>query len=202
MQSTDRNNFSRRKFLRTTGSAAAVLGFPTIIPSSALGNADVPAPSGRIVVAGIGIGGQGRGDQDRHLENSNVQYVAVCDVRKKMRNEARDRTNNHYKNNDCKAYGDYRELLARTDIDAVHIGTPDHWHAVQIIDAFRAGKDVFCQKPETRTMREGELIIEAAKRYNRVFSGGSQRVLEDYRGIGDEDANRYLDTARRDPWQI
>lgn len=179
----DKTNISRRRFLKKSGAATAVLGFPTIIPSSALGNADVPPPSGRVVLGGIGIGNQGRGDQGAFLGNKDVQYVAVCDVRKGHRNKAKEKVDSHYKNTDCAAIGDFRELLARPDIDAVHIATPDHWHAVQIIEAFRAGKDVFCQKPETRTMREGALIIEAAKRYGRVFSGGSQRVLQDYRGI-------------------
>ena len=183
MPSTDKTHFSRRRFLRNTGAAATVLGFPTIIPSSALGNADVPAPSGRVVIGGIGIGNMGRGDQGAFLGNKDVQYVAVCDVRKRHREEAKEKVNARYKNNDCAAHVDFREMLARPDIDAVHIATPDHWHAVQIIEAFRAGKDVFCQKPETRTLREGALMVEAAKRYSRVFSGGSQRVLEDYRGI-------------------
>ncbi len=93
----------------------------------------------------------------------------------------------HYNNNDCKAYNDFRELLARTDIDAVHIATPDHWHAIIAIEACRNGKDVYCQKPETLTLREGPLMIAAARRYGRVFSGGSQRVLGDYR--------KYVDPA-------
>ncbi|UCF34015.1 MAG: Gfo/Idh/MocA family oxidoreductase, partial [Phycisphaerales bacterium] len=101
------------------------------------------------------------------------------------RNVLRDRKGNidkRYGNRDCKAYGDFRDLLARTDIDAVHIATPDHWHAIMIIEACRNGKDVYCQKPETFTLREGRLVVNAARRYNRVVSGGSQRVLQDYRG--------------------
>ncbi|HWB03140.1 MAG TPA: Gfo/Idh/MocA family oxidoreductase [Verrucomicrobiales bacterium] len=179
----DKNKLTRRRFLKTTGAATAVLGFPTIIPSSALGNADTPPPSNRIVMGGIGIGNMGSGDQGAFLGKKDVQYVAVSDVRKKQLNAAKDRADKRYQNTDCKAYGDFRELLARPDIDAVHIATPDHWHAIMVIEACRAGKDVFCQKPETRTLREGPLMIEAAKRYGRVVSGGSQRVLEDYRGI-------------------
>lgn len=174
---------TRRSFLKSTGAAGATLGFPTIIPSSALGNADKPAPSNRIVMGGIGIGNMGRGDHNGFLNRGDVQYVAACDVRKGALNQARDKTNAKYSNKDCKAYNDYRELLARDDIDAVHVATPDHWHALVVIDACRAGKDVFCQKPETRTLREGPLMIEAAKRYGRVVSGGSQRVLEDYKSV-------------------
>ena len=77
-------------------------------------------------------------------------------------------------------------MLARDDIDAVHIATPDHWHAIMVIEACRTGKDAFCQKPETRAFREGPLMVEAARRYGCVVSGGSQRVLQDYRGVVDK----------------
>ena len=108
-----------------------------------------------------------------------------ADVRKGVRDAAKNRVDQHYGNKDCKAYNDFRELLARTDIDAVHVATPDHWHAIMVIEACRNGKDVYCQKPETRTLREGPLMVEAARRYGRVVSGGSQRVLEDYRKMVD-----------------
>jgi hypothetical protein len=183
MQPTDPHTTTRRNFLKATGSATAAIGFPTIIPSSVLGNTETPPPSERIVVGGIGLGNMGGGDLGAFLNNKSVQYVAVCDVRKGVRNGAKDKVDNTYKSKDCTAYNDFRELLAREDIDAVHIATPDHWHAIMVIEACRAGKDAFCQKPETRTLREGSLMIDAARRYNRVVSGGSQRVLEDYRGI-------------------
>lgn len=174
---------NRRHFLKTTSLSAAAIGFPTIIPSTALGNAEVPPPSERIVVAGIGIGKQGRGDMVSFLNDRNVQYVAVCDVRKSARAEAKRKVDYHLKNKNCQEYNDYREVLARTDIDAVHIASPDHWHAQMTIDACRAGKDVYCQKPETRTLREGKLVVDAARRYGRVVSGGSQRVFQDYRAL-------------------
>lgn len=169
---------SRRDFLKSTSAAFAV---PYIITSSALGNADRPAASDRIVVAGIGIGNMGRGDQGAFLGRKDVQYVAACDVREANREQSKTRVDEHYGNKDCQVYNDFRELLARTDIDAVHIATPDHWHALIVIEACRQGKDVYCQKPETLTLREGPLMIAAARRYGRVVSGGSQRVLEDYR---------------------
>jgi len=169
---------TRRTFLAAAGATLAV---PYFIPSSALGNADTPPPSDRIVMGGIGIGNMGRGDQGAFLGRKDVQYVAASDVRKGVREEAKKKVDGHYKNSDCKIYNDFRELLDRTDIDAVHIATPDHWHAVMVIAACRSGKDVYCQKPETKTLREGPLMIEAARRYSRVVSGGSQRVLEDYK---------------------
>ena len=169
---------TRREFLKTAGAAIAV---PYVITSAALGAEDVPPASDRIVMGGIGIGNMGRGDQGAFLGRPDVQYVAVSDVRKGARDQAKGKVDDHYKNTDCQAYNDFRELLARTDIDAVHVATPDHWHAIMVIEACRSGKDVYCQKPETRTLREGSLMVEAARRYSRVVSGGSQRVLEDYR---------------------
>jgi predicted dehydrogenase len=171
---------TRRDFIKTASAAIAV---PYIITSSALGNQDRPPASDRIVMGGIGIGNMGNGDQGAFLGRGDVQYVATCDVRTGVRENSKARIDNHYKNKDCKAYNDFRELLARDDIDAVHVATPDHWHAIMVIEACRNGKDVYCQKPETRTLREGPLMVEAARRYSRVVSGGSQRVLEDYKNI-------------------
>ncbi|MCL4207068.1 MAG: Gfo/Idh/MocA family oxidoreductase [Pirellulaceae bacterium] len=171
---------TRREFLKAAGAALAV---PYVITSNALGSDEVAPASDRIVMGGIGIGNMGRGDQGAFLGRSDVQYVAVCDVRKGALNQAKGKVDERYKNSDCQAYNDFRELLARPDIDAVHIATPDHWHAVQVIEACRQGKDVYCQKPETRTLREGRLMIDAARRYSRVVSGGSQRVMDDYREV-------------------
>jgi len=159
---------------------------PYVITSSALGQNGVPPASDRIVMGGIGIGNMGNGDQDAFLSRPDVQYVAVCDVRAGVREAAKGKVDKRYNNTDCQAYNDFRELLSRPDIDAVHVATPDHWHAIMVIEACRQGKDVYCQKPETRTLREGPLMVEAARRYARVVSGGSQRVLDDYRGIVDK----------------
>ena len=169
---------SRRDFLKAATLAAAT---PYIYTSVARANADRPPPSDRIVMGGIGIGNMGRGDQGAFLNRKDVQYVAVCDVREEVREKSKEGIDRHYNNKDCQVYNDFRELLARPDIDAIHIATPDHWHAIMVIEACRNGKDVYCQKPETFTMREGPLMIAAARRYGRVVSGGSQRVLEDYR---------------------
>lgn len=169
----------RRRFLKAT---AASVAFPYLIPASAMGNAGAVVPSNRIVMAGIGIGNMGRGDLGSFLGRDDVQYVAVCDVKRDVRDSQMNRVNEKYGNKDCKAYHHFHEVLARGDIDAVHCATPDHWHAIIVLEACRNGKDIYCQKPETKTLREGKLMIDAARRYSRVVSGGSQRMLEDYRG--------------------
>lgn len=174
---------TRRTFIKTGAATAAAA--PYVITSTALGNSERPPASDRIVMGGIGIGNMGRGDSNDFRKRDDVQYVAVCDVRTQFRDEAKAKTDEHYGNKDCQLYNDFRELLAREDIDAVHIATPDHWHAIMVIEACRQGKDVYCQKPETRTLREGPLMVEAGRRYSRVVSGGSQRVLNDYRQIVD-----------------
>jgi len=179
-----KKNSTRRDFLKKASAAgAAAVAAPYVITSSALGDDKRPPASDRIVMGGIGIGNMGRGDQGAFLGRGDVQYVAVSDVRRGVREGSKKKIDARYKNADCTAYNDFRELLARDDIDAVHIATPDHWHAIMVIEACRAGKDVYCQKPESRTLREGPLMVEAARRYARVVSGGSQRVMNDYKGV-------------------
>lgn len=170
---------SRRQFLQVS---AAMLAMPTLVPASALGAEGRPPASERIVMAGIGIGSQGGGDQGAFLGRNDVQYVAVCDVKKSVREGSKRRIDQRYGDTGCAMYSDFRELLARPDIDAVHVATPDHWHAIIVIEACRQGKDVYCQKPESLTIREGRAMVQAARRYGRVVSGGSQRVMEDYMG--------------------
>jgi hypothetical protein len=131
-------------------------------------------------MATIGCGGQGTGDMGGFMGFPEVQMVAVCDPVPEHRDRARQKVNDRYKTQDCKAYTDFRDVLARDDIDAVLIGTPDHWHAIITVEACKAGKDVYCEKPECLTIREGRAMVDAVRRYSRVFSGGSQRVLGDY----------------------
>jgi hypothetical protein len=168
---------SRRQFLKAS---AATLALPYFIPGSALGKNGRTPPSERVVMGGIGIGNQGGGDQGAFLGRDDVQYVAVCDVKKAVREGSKNRIDQHYGDKGCTPYTDFRALLARPDIDAVHVATPDHWHAVIVTAACRAGKDVYCQKPESLTIREGRTMVETARRFNRVVSGGSQRVMGDY----------------------
>lgn len=154
--------------------AGATLAMPTIIPARAFG------ANSRITMAGIGMGGRGRGDLNGFMRFDDVQVVAVCDVVQSHAEMAKKRVDERYGNQDCVIDRDYRNLLTRDDIDTVMIATPDHWHAIISIEAMRNGKDVFCEKPETLTVQDGRAMADAVRRYGRVFSGGSQRVWGDY----------------------
>jgi hypothetical protein len=170
-------HLSRRGFLKGMIAAGAA---PLIVPATVLGKGERPAPSNRIVIGAIGMGGRGTGDMSDLTGRREVQMVAVCDVIRDHVLNAKNHVDTHYRTKDCAAVNDFRDITSRDDIDAVMIGTPDHWHATIACDAMRQGKDVFCEKPETLTVREGQTMIECARRYDRVFSGGSQRVWEDY----------------------
>jgi hypothetical protein len=181
---TNQSRVTRRLFLQ---GAAAVAAAPYIIPASARGAAGRPAPSQRITMGFVGVGGQGSGDMGGFMGFPEVQAVAVCDVDSRARLAAKRRAEDRYAQEraggtfkGCDDYLDFRDLCARPDIDAVFCATPDHWHALVTCEAMRNGKDVYCEKPETLTIREGRIMIETARRYGRVFSGGSQRVWEDY----------------------
>ena len=163
---------TRRGFLRKC--AAATIGLPVFVNAKAFGAND------RIVMGCIGMGGQGRGDMGGFMGFGDVRVVAVCDVVESHRKQAEDQVNGRYGNKDCKGYRDFRDVVARDDIDAIFIGTPDHWHALVSIAAMKNGKDVYCEKPETLTVREGREMVTVARTYGRVFSGGSQRVWGDY----------------------
>lgn len=169
-------NINRRRFLKTAaGTTLAAVGFPYIIPSSALGKAGSIAPSNRIVMGAIGVGGQGTYDMRGFLDKEEVQMVAVCDVDANHYTRAKKIIDEKYQNSDCKIYGDFRELIDRGDLDAVLLALPDHWHAIVAIAAARAGLDIHGQKPLARTIREGRAICEAIKRYGIVWQTGSQQ---------------------------
>jgi len=171
-------SLNRRSFLKVAGTAA--VGLPNIITSNALGANGVPAASGRIVMAGLGMGGRGQGVLGEFLNFKEIQVVAVNDVQKNNLKGAEKRVNGKYGNTDCATYEDYREVLARSDIDMVFCGAPAHWHAQMMVDACKAGKDVMCEKPLTLTIGEGRKIVDAARQYGRIAAGGSQRVLQDF----------------------
>jgi predicted dehydrogenase len=158
---------------RATAASVGVLGLSHIVPSSALGRDGTVAPSNRIVMGCIGTGGQGGGNMHAFMGNKDVQVVAVCDVDANHRNANRDAVNKHYGNTGCVAYKDFRDLVARKDIDAVSIATPDHWHALTSIAAAKAGKDIYCEKPLANSVGEGRAICNAVRQNQRILQTGS-----------------------------
>jgi len=184
---THRNGLSRRQFLkRAAGTSAGAVGFPYIVSSSVLGKAEGPrkagthsiAPSERITMGCIGVGWQGGSNMNSFLREKDCQIVAVCDVDKNHLQSAVNQVNEEYKNKDCAAYADYRELLARDDIDSVSLGLPDHWHAIPAIEAARSGKDIFGEKPLSHNLREGRAMCDAVERYGRIWQTGSWQRSE------------------------
>ncbi|MDQ3815550.1 MAG: Gfo/Idh/MocA family oxidoreductase [Armatimonadota bacterium] len=164
------HHLTRRQFLH---SAAATLAAPYLITSSALGqNGQAPA-NDRIGIGFIGLGGMGGGHFNGYLGHGRTRIVAVCDVNAATREQYRQRAEEKYPG--VAAYNDFRELLARDDIDAVVIATPDHWHAIISIEAAKAGKDIYCEKPLSLTIREAQEMRETARRHDVVFQTGSQQ---------------------------
>jgi predicted dehydrogenase len=155
---------NRRRFLGGTGLALAA---PTLIASRALGGADKRPANDRVVAALVGAGGRGMGLLGIH-DDPGCTIAAVCDVDRQRMTAAKNRIGA------CDAYQDFRHILDRKDIDAVLIGTPDHWHAAITVMACQAGKDVYCEKPLCRTVAEGRAMVEAARRYQRVVQMGTQ----------------------------
>ncbi len=174
------SGMSRRDFIR--GVAAGAVAVPWIISRTALGADEKPAASERITLGFIGIGYQTRGHLSHYLGQKETQVLAVCDVDTKRREHAKKMVEDRYAKDTkggaykgCGAYNDFRELLARKDIDAVVIGTPDHWHAIPAIEACIAKKDIYCEKPLTLTIKEAKLLIDAVRKHERVFQTGSQQ---------------------------
>lgn len=179
----NKKKISRRQFLRRAGGVTAgAIAFPYFVSSSALGRGGRPAPSDRIVMGCIGMGGQGTGDMRGFLGKREAQVVAVCDVDKKHRDQAKKIVDEKYGNSDCKTYLDFRDLIERKDIDALLLALPDQWHSIPAIMGARSGKDIYGEKPLARTIREGRAICNAVHRYGRIWQTGSwQRSVAHFR---------------------
>jgi len=155
---------------------------PTFIPASALGADGRAAPSERIVVGIVGWGMMGPGNTKGLMAQKDCQVVAACDLDKRPLQQAVDTINKNYGNTDCKAYHDYREMMARTDINAVMLAVPDHWHALTAIEACRQKKDIYGEKPLARTIAEQQAIVKAVQANKRIWQTGSwQRSVANFR---------------------
>lgn len=165
-------NTNRRKFIKQ---AASLAGMSAIVPASVLGNDGSVAPSNRITVGGIGLGPRGRDVLAAFLRQPEVRFVAIADVQEAQREIIRKTVDRHYGNQECKAYIDMHEVLARPDIDAVIIATGDRWHGTASIYAAKAGKDIYCEKPCTMTIAECQELDAAVLAKRRIYQGGMQR---------------------------
>ncbi len=172
---------TRRQFLGRAAMASGVVAVPWIIPASAHGAGGAVAPSQRITIGLIGRGCMGRGHLNLLVGRRETQVLAVCDVDRERREDGRrlveetyaaERASGVY--HGCAACNDFREVLARPDVDAVVIATPDHWHTPISILAAEAGKDVYCEKQVSVTIRESRRLVETVRRHGRVFQTGTQ----------------------------
>jgi len=177
---------NRRRFLRHTAAAAGLFTAPCVITSNALGGQGRPPASERVVTGYLGTGPRGLLNIREQLTCPEAQVVAVCDVWQHVRERAKGVVDAHYQNTDCRAYVDFREVLARDDIDAVGIATPDHWHVPMTIAAAEAGKDVSTEKPLGISIAEDLACREAVKRYDRVFQYGTEARAVDACRLGCE----------------
>ncbi len=169
-KSSFKSGISRRQFLAATSLALAA---PTIIPASALGREGKTAPSDRIVVGIMGWGMQGPWNTNELLGLNDTQVVAACDLDKNHLQQALDKVNGHYKNQDCKPYHDYREMMARKDIDAVMLAVPDNWHMLTAVEAANNKKDIYGEKPLARTIAEQQAIVKAVQKNKCIWQTGS-----------------------------
>ncbi len=168
--------FNRRHFLKSALHAGAALAAgPMIVRGAVLGRDGGVSPSERIVLGGIGIGSRGRYVLSCFLHEPDVQFVAVCDVRPQRRASVKKMADDHYGNRDCAMIHDLRELLARSDVDAVLIATGPNWHATAATMAAKAGKDVYCEKPCTKNIAQSLGLRDVFRRTGRVFQAGTQR---------------------------
>jgi hypothetical protein len=171
----------RRTFLRDAAAAAGAVVLPSLVPASVRGANGSVAPSERLNVGVIGLGAMGSGHLRVLLNRKETQVLAVCDADRARCERGVRTAHNTYAvgqkegtYNGCTGYNDFRELLARDDIDAVVIATPDHWHSPISAEAARAGKDIYCEKPVSLTIDEGRRLVDAVCRYGRVFQTGTQ----------------------------
>ncbi len=179
----ERKSMNRRQFIKqTTGVMIGGIFFPTIIPSSVLGIENGIAPSEKITVGCVGMGGMGREDMMTFLNEPDSHVLAVCDVDANHLQRAKTQVDEFYGNSDCAAYRDFRELISRRDIDVISLATPDHWHAIVAITAAKAGKDIYGEKPISHSLLEGRAMCDAVKRYARIWQTGSwQRSQANFR---------------------
>ena len=184
------SSLSRRRFVKGVASA---LVLPTIVPSRALGLDGAVAPSNRITAAVIGLGDRGPGHLGELSAFKEVELIGVCDVRRERAEQFREWVDNKQGTKGCVGTQDFRELLARPDLDAITIAAPENWHSYISIAAMNAGKDVYCEKALALTVAEGRATCEAVKRTGRILQAGiQQRSDRNFRFACELARNGYL----------
>jgi len=166
---------SRRSFLQSTALALGTVAFPSLVPAKALGRAGYTSPGEKITLGIVGIGPRCKRVLEGMLPQKDVQVIAIADVQESRRIEGKQLIDQHYRNSDCVVYRDFRELLARTDIDAVLVATGDRWHTHVSVLAARANKDVYSEKPCGITIEECQILSDTIRQEKRVFQAGTQR---------------------------
>ena len=169
------SSLNRRRFLKQTTLAAGLAGLPNLFPASAWGADTAVSAGNRLTLGCIGLGIQGTGNMKAFLNLPEVRVTAVCDVHETRRLQGKQTVDAHYGNQDCAAYRDFRELIARKDLDAVLICTPDHWHPLIAIAAARAGKHLYCEKPIGWSVRAAQAVRQAVHDHKVVFQFGTQQ---------------------------
>lgn len=172
MKSHVASHLTRRQFLKRASAAAAL---PLIVPGSVLGLNGAVAPSNRIAFGTIGVGNRALDTLPTFLSIPEIQYVAANDCRADRLKNAKAIVDARYGNQDCTAYPDFRDLLARNDVDAVSIATGNRWHGLGSMYAARAGKDIYCEKPITLTIGEGRQLVDTCRRFGTIYQAGTQR---------------------------
>jgi predicted dehydrogenase len=172
MKSQAASLVSRRQFLKRASAAVAV---PFIVPGAVLGLNGAVAPGSRIGFGAIGVGNRALDTLPAFLSFPEIQYVAVSDFRAGRLKTAKAKVDAKYGNEDCAAYPDFREMLARKDLDAVALATGNRWHGLGSIYAARAGKDIYCEKPVTLTIAEGRKLVDTCRRFGTIYQAGTQR---------------------------
>lgn len=184
---------NRRRFLKSTLAVGAGLALPTIVPAKVFGQGNAVAPGNRITLGCIGVGGMGTDNMNNFLKLPDCQVVAVCDAYADRRQRAKEIVDGQYGDTGCAMYADFREVLARDDIDAVMIAAQDHWHALIATAAAKAGKDMYCEKPLGVSVEQSRAILDAVRKHHRVFQTGTwQRSLEPFQRACTLARNGYL----------
>jgi len=181
----------RRDFLKSSTAAIAAVALPNIIPATAFG------ANNKIALGCIGVGGMGTGNMQNFLALEDCRVVAVCDTYKDRQAKAKNLVDTKYGDKGCAMFGDFRELIARKDIDAVMIAAQDHWHALIATAAAAAGKDMYCEKPLGVSVEECQLIRQAIRKHKRVFQAGTwQRSQTNFRHACELARNGYVGILR------